>query len=70
VGSAKESPEPGGPGIDELAGLLSPLGGHPKALGIALTLYDPSLDPDRSCAMRLVTLLETLLSRSPRPGRT
>ena len=39
------SPEPGGPGIDELAAFLAPLVSHPKALGMALTLYDPSLDP-------------------------
>ena len=58
------SPEPGGPGIDELAALLGPLVRHPKALGMALTLYDPSLDPDRSCAERLVTLLERLLAQS------
>jgi arginase len=51
------SPEPGGPSIDELAAMLAPLAGHPKALGIALTLYDPSLDPDRLSAGRLVELL-------------
>ena len=51
------SPEPGGPNIDELAALLAPLVDHPKALGIALSLYDPSLDPDRSSAARLVELL-------------
>lgn len=51
------SPEPGGPDIDELAALLAPLVDHPKALGIALSLYDPSLDPDRSSAARLVELL-------------
>ena len=51
------SPEPGGPDIDELAALLAPLVDHPKALGMALTLYDPSLDPDRSSAARLVELL-------------
>jgi len=26
-----------------------------------ITIYDPALDPDRSCALRLVTLLELLL---------
>ena len=57
------SPEPGGPGFEELARLLAPLVDHPKALGMALTLYDPSLDPDGSCAGRLVGLLETLLGR-------
>jgi len=51
------SPEPGGPDIDELAALLAPWVDHPKALGIALALYDPSLDPDRSSAARLVDLL-------------
>jgi arginase len=51
------SPEPGGPDIDELAALLAPWVEHPKALGIALSLYDPSLDPDRSSAARLVELL-------------
>jgi arginase len=58
---AVDSPEPGGPGIDELAALLVRLAVHPRALGMQLTLYDPSLDPDWSCAVRLVTLLETLL---------
>jgi arginase len=51
------SPEPGGPDIDELAVLLAPLVDHPKAQGIALALYDPSLDPDRSSGARLVELL-------------
>jgi arginase len=51
------SPEPGGPDIEELASLLAPLVDHPKALGIALALYDPSLDPDQSSAARLVELL-------------
>ena len=59
------SPEPGGPGIDELAALLAPLVNHPKALGMALTLYDPCLDPDRSCGVRLVALLEMLLGEGP-----
>ena len=50
------SPEPGGPDIDELAVLLARLIDHPRSLGIALSLYDPSLDPDRSSAARLVDL--------------
>ena len=58
------SPEPGGPDIDELAALLAPVVDHPKTLGIALSLYDPSLDPDRSSADRLVDLLaKSVLSR-------
>lgn len=62
------SPEPGGPGMAELAGLLAPLVRHPKALGMALTLYDPSLDPDRSCAESLVALLELLFGEEPDAG--
>ena len=57
------SPEPGGPGVDELAALLGPLADHRLALGIAITLYDPSLDEDRSCAERLVKLLVAALGR-------
>lgn len=29
--------------------------------GLELTIYDPGLDPDRSCAARLVSLLENVL---------
>ena len=56
--AAVDSPEPGGPAIEELVDLLTPLVRHPRALGLELTIYDPGLDPDRSCATRLVSLLE------------
>ncbi|HEX2445987.1 MAG TPA: arginase family protein [Vicinamibacterales bacterium] len=59
---AVDSPEPGGPGIDELVAILTPLARHPSALGMQLTIYDPALDADRSCASRLVTLLERTLA--------
>jgi arginase len=65
---AVDSPESGGPGIDELAAILAPLVDHPRALGMQITLYDPSLDPDRSSAARLVTLFETLLARRSAGG--
>ena len=58
---AVDSPIPGGPTFKELVGLLTPLVRHPRALGLELTIYDPGLDPDRSCAGRLVTFLEDLL---------
>jgi arginase len=58
---AVDSPTPGGPTIEELADLLTPLVRHPQALGLELTIYDPGLDPDRSCAARLVSLLENVL---------
>ena len=55
------SPEPDGPTFEDLTALLQPLVHHPKAIGMAVTLYDPSLDPDRTCAMALSGFLETLL---------
>jgi len=70
VMSAVDSPEPGGPTINEVVELLTPLVRHPRALGLELTIYDPGLDPDRSCATRLVTLLEKLLLGTCSLGRT
>jgi arginase len=67
VMSAVDSAEPGGPMPGELVSLLRPLVQHPLALGLSLTIYDPALDADRSCARRLVKLLEGLLA-SPRAG--
>ena len=58
---AVDSPEDGGPDLDELAPLLAALARHPKALGMELTIYDPELDRDRTCAARLVDLLERAL---------
>ena len=65
---AVDSPEPHGPGIDELAALLAPLVRHPRALGMQLTIYDPALDVDRSCAARLVALLERILAPARQSG--
>jgi arginase len=59
---AVDSPEPGGPTPRELLRVLTPLVQHPRALGLSLTTYDPALDPDRSCARRLVNMLEALLA--------
>lgn len=58
---AVDSPTPGGPTINEVVELLTPLVRHPRALGLELTIYDPGLDPDRSCATRLVSLLENVV---------
>jgi arginase len=66
VMGAVESPEPGGPTPGELVRFLTPLVRHPKALGLSLTTYDPALDPDRSCARQLVSILEALLVPSIR----
>lgn len=66
---AVDSPEPGGPGIEELAALLRPLVDQPRALGLQVTIYDPALDADRSCAARLVALLENVLANVSARGR-
>jgi arginase len=55
---AVDSPEPGGPRLNQLAELLAPLVRHPRALGMELTIYDPELDPDRTGAQGLADLLE------------
>jgi arginase len=57
---AVDSPEPGGPTLDELVTVLAPLLHHPLAIGLDLSIYDPAFDADRSCARRLVGLLEQL----------
>jgi arginase len=67
---AVDSPIAGGPTMDEVVDLLTPLIRHPRALGLELTIYDPGLDPDRSCGARLVTLLESLLGARALNERT
>jgi arginase len=58
---AVDSPEPGGPNIEELAALVRRLALHPRALGMQITIYDPALDLDLTCARRLVALLASSL---------
>lgn len=58
---AVDSPLPGGLKLEDLQELLSALVDDPRGLGLQLTIYDPTLDPDRSCVSRLVGLLETSL---------
>jgi arginase len=58
---AVDSPEPGGPLLEDMTELLGPLVCHPLALGLELTIYDPALDPSLEGARSLVTLLERLL---------
>jgi arginase len=63
---AVDSPEWGGLTADELVRLLTPLVNHPRAVGMSMTIYDPALDPDRSCARLLVAMLESLLVQRDR----
>jgi arginase len=67
VMSAVDSPTSGGLMPDQLLKLLTPLVQHPQALGLDVSIYDPALDPDRSCARRLVRLLDALLSPCETP---
>lgn len=58
---AVDSPEPDGLDPDELVDVLRPLAQHPDALGLQLTIYDPSLDQEGACAERLADVLERVL---------
>lgn len=59
---AVDSPEAGGPTLDELMKVLTPLVQHPLAVGLDLSIYDPAFDADRSCARQLVALLEEVVA--------
>jgi len=58
---AVDSPVPQGLRLAELEELLAPLVSHPRALGMELTIYDPALDPQRTSAAALATMLERVL---------
>ncbi|MGH7460765.1 MAG: arginase family protein [Longimicrobiales bacterium] len=58
---AVDSPEPGGPNFEQLAALLVPLAAQPRALGLQITLYDPSLDRDRKYGTGMVEMMSSAL---------
>jgi arginase len=58
---AVDSPISGGLGLEAATELLSPVVRHPAALGLQITIYDPTIDPDGTGASRLVELLERSL---------
>lgn len=58
---AVDTPLPGGLTFAQLAELLAPLTGHPRALGLQLAIYDPALDQG-SGAAPLADLLEAALT--------
>lgn len=62
---AVDSPLPDGFSAAELESLVKPLVRHPAALGLQVTIYDPTLDPERSAARVLVDLLAEVLAASP-----
>ena len=59
---AVDSPDPNGLTIDEVRSLLRPLLASPRCAGFQLTVYDPDLDPDASCARLLADLVERALA--------
>jgi arginase len=58
---AVDSPLPHGFSIEEITSLMEPLVRHPAALGVQVTIYDPTLDTSRSGARLLVDLLAEVL---------
>ncbi len=52
---------PGGLDWGELAALLRPLAASPALLGLDVTIYNPSLDPERTLAGPIVALLAEVL---------
>ncbi len=58
---AVDDPLPGGLSWDELTSLLRPLARSDALLGIDLTIYNPSRDPERRLAPRIVRLLADVL---------
>ncbi|MGW0882356.1 arginase family protein [Streptomyces sp. NPDC002671] len=61
---AVDSPDDGGLLPAELAPLLRRLVGSQRCVGVNITIYDPDLDPDGSCAALLADLLVSALTRS------
>jgi arginase len=55
---AVDSPIAGGLDFDQLGALLRILLQHPAALGLQVTIYDPTLDPDGKAGSALVDMLE------------
>jgi arginase len=54
-------PQAGGPDLEQLAAVLTPLTAAPALLGVSIADYRPDLDPDGTCAARLVALLDRIL---------
>ncbi len=54
-------PQAGGPDLDQLAAVLTPLAASPNLIGVSIADFRPDLDPDGSHAARLVDLLGRIL---------
>jgi arginase len=64
---AVDSPNPTGMTFEQLRVILSQLLASPKAVGMELTIFDPSLDPDGHLAKQLADVIELAFKQS---GRT
>jgi len=54
---AVDYPMPGGLRWDELTMLLTPLARSPHLIGVDVTIYNPTLDPNKAYAPRIVNML-------------
>ena len=59
---AVDSPQPGGLTYTELVALLAPLLASPRAVGLNLTILDPSLDPTGTITRALIEGIRPLLA--------
>ncbi|MBN8735545.1 MAG: arginase family protein [Xanthomonadales bacterium] len=55
---AVDSPNPRGMSLDQLQVILAELLASPKAVGMELTIFDPSLDPNGRLARQLANVIE------------
>jgi arginase len=60
---AVDTPQSGGLSFDALAELLQPIVAHPTALGMQLTIYDPTLD-NSAAAPALAELLQAVVGQA------
>jgi arginase len=59
---AVDSPLAGGLDFSQAAELLTPLVQHPAALGLQVTIYDPTIDPGLAAVPQLVEMLERVFA--------
>jgi arginase len=59
--SAVDSPDPGGMTPDDLLTIVRSAVQSSRCVGMEITIYDPTLDPDRQGARLIVDLLSKAL---------
>lgn len=58
---AVDYPQPGGLNWDELLQIAKPALDAPTCFGCSVSIYNPDLDPDRTCAHRIIRFLTDLV---------